>query len=245
MPVLAYVCAKSLQLCPTLCDTWPMDHSPPGSSTRGILQARILEWSGCPPPVYLPVPGIKPTFLHLQHWQAGSLPLAPSGKPCPFWTSCQMDTHSRRAWLHSLGVTFSRLSHVVTVSALHCFCGWTIPHRVGRPRFVYLLSVWWHWACLSLHLQQWHTCPQTIRSGGAGPTVTKGHPLPVHKLPFSARLFLLIIFFHLKCSYCYSSFLLYLFYFFYYVKWGFSSNITLKYIVLHLPSQFSYSTIFG
>ena len=34
--------AKSLQLCLTLCD--PMDCSPPGSSVRGILQARILEW---------------------------------------------------------------------------------------------------------------------------------------------------------------------------------------------------------
>ena len=30
------------QSCPTLCD--PMDCSPPGSSLRGILQARILEW---------------------------------------------------------------------------------------------------------------------------------------------------------------------------------------------------------
>ena len=30
------------QLCPTLCD--PMDYSLPGSSVRGILQARILEW---------------------------------------------------------------------------------------------------------------------------------------------------------------------------------------------------------
>ena len=30
------------QKCPTLCD--PMDHSPPGSSVHGILQARILEW---------------------------------------------------------------------------------------------------------------------------------------------------------------------------------------------------------
>ena len=28
--------------CPTLCD--PMDCSPPGSSIRGIFQARILEW---------------------------------------------------------------------------------------------------------------------------------------------------------------------------------------------------------
>ena len=32
----------SLQLCPTLHD--PMDCSLPGSSTHGILQARILEW---------------------------------------------------------------------------------------------------------------------------------------------------------------------------------------------------------
>ena len=34
--------AKSLQLCPTLCD--PIDGSPPGSSVHGILYARILEW---------------------------------------------------------------------------------------------------------------------------------------------------------------------------------------------------------
>ena len=34
--------AKSLQSCPTLCD--PIDGSPPGSATPGILQARIPEW---------------------------------------------------------------------------------------------------------------------------------------------------------------------------------------------------------
>ena len=34
--------AKSLQLCPTLCD--PIDGSPPGSPVPGILQARKLEW---------------------------------------------------------------------------------------------------------------------------------------------------------------------------------------------------------
>ena len=34
--------AKSLHLCPTLCD--PIDGSPPGSPVPGILQARILEW---------------------------------------------------------------------------------------------------------------------------------------------------------------------------------------------------------
>ena len=34
------------QLCLTLGD--PMDGSPPGSSVRGILQARILEWAAIP-----------------------------------------------------------------------------------------------------------------------------------------------------------------------------------------------------
>ena len=38
--------AKSLQSYLTLCDT--MDCSPPGSSVRGILQARILEWVAMP-----------------------------------------------------------------------------------------------------------------------------------------------------------------------------------------------------
>ena len=44
--VSAGVHAKSLQLCPTLCDT--MAHSPPGSSVHGILQARILDWVATP-----------------------------------------------------------------------------------------------------------------------------------------------------------------------------------------------------
>ena len=34
--------AKSLQLCPTLCD--PMGCSLPGSSVHGNFQARVLEW---------------------------------------------------------------------------------------------------------------------------------------------------------------------------------------------------------
>ena len=38
----AVAAAKSLQLCPTLCD--PIDGSPPGSPIPGILQARTLEW---------------------------------------------------------------------------------------------------------------------------------------------------------------------------------------------------------
>ena len=38
----AAAAAKSLQLCPTLCD--PIDGSPPGTPIPGILQARIPEW---------------------------------------------------------------------------------------------------------------------------------------------------------------------------------------------------------
>ena len=34
--------AKSLQLCPTLCN--PIDSSPPGFPVPGILQVRTLEW---------------------------------------------------------------------------------------------------------------------------------------------------------------------------------------------------------
>ena len=41
-PTAAAAAAKSLQLCPTLCD--PTDSSPPGSPVPGILQARTLEW---------------------------------------------------------------------------------------------------------------------------------------------------------------------------------------------------------
>ena len=41
----AAAAAKSLQSCPTLCDT--IDGSPPGSPVPGILQARTLEWVKC------------------------------------------------------------------------------------------------------------------------------------------------------------------------------------------------------
>ena len=38
----AAAAAKSLQSCPTLCDT--RDGSPPGFPVPGILQARTLQW---------------------------------------------------------------------------------------------------------------------------------------------------------------------------------------------------------
>ena len=62
--ILLYACvhAKSLQSYPTLCDS--VDCSPPGSSVRGILEARI-PWSVWPhpPPGDLPNPEIEPASL--------------------------------------------------------------------------------------------------------------------------------------------------------------------------------------
>ena len=71
--------AKSLQLSLTQCD--PMDCSLLGFSVYGILLARILDWVPNSSSRDLPKPGIKPASLCLLHWQAGSLPLAPPGKP--------------------------------------------------------------------------------------------------------------------------------------------------------------------
>ena len=55
-----------------------MDCSPPGSSVRGILQERILEWVAIPFSQGFPNPGIKPRSPTLQ---ADSLPSEPPGKP--------------------------------------------------------------------------------------------------------------------------------------------------------------------
>ena len=67
------------QSCLPLCDI--MDHSPPGSSVHGLLQARILEWVA----IFL----LQEIFLTqgLNHvscspaLQADSLSTEPSGKP--------------------------------------------------------------------------------------------------------------------------------------------------------------------
>ena len=59
-----------------------MDHSLPGFSVHGILQAGILEWVAVlSSKGIFPIQGLNPRLLSLLHWQASSLPLAPLGKP--------------------------------------------------------------------------------------------------------------------------------------------------------------------
>ena len=75
--------AKLLESCLILCD--PMDCSPPGSSVHGILQARILELVAMPFSKGSSQPRDRiHVSCRLLHWQAGSLPLLPSGRP-PTW----------------------------------------------------------------------------------------------------------------------------------------------------------------
>ena len=64
-------------LCATL---WTAAHQVPLS----VEFSRQESWSGfsCPPPGDLPEPGIEPMSLMSNlHWQTGSLPLLPPGKP--------------------------------------------------------------------------------------------------------------------------------------------------------------------
>ena len=73
------MCAQQRQACPTLLD--PMDCSPPGSSVRGILQARIPEWVAVPSSRDLPNSGIEPMSPGSPALQAESLATKPPGKP--------------------------------------------------------------------------------------------------------------------------------------------------------------------
>ena len=75
----ACVCSVT-ESCPTPCD--PVDCSPPGSSVQGDSPGKNTG-VGCHALLQglLPTQGSNPRLLHLLHWQAGSLPLAPPGKP--------------------------------------------------------------------------------------------------------------------------------------------------------------------
>ena len=81
-------CMRVCQVASVVSDSWWLHEcSPPGSSVHGIFLARILEL-GC----HALLQGIFPTqelnlcLSCLMYWQAGSLSLAPPGKPhshCP------------------------------------------------------------------------------------------------------------------------------------------------------------------
>ena len=74
-----HVHAKSLHSCLTLCDPMTVAHQAPLS--MGF--SRQEYWSMLPSLLQriFPTQGSNPCLLGLLHWQAGSLPLVPPGKP--------------------------------------------------------------------------------------------------------------------------------------------------------------------
>ena len=76
--VCAHVCAR-VRAWTTLCN--PIEYNLPGSFVHGILQARILEWVAMFSRGSSQLRDQTRIYLCLLHWQAGSLPLLPPGKP--------------------------------------------------------------------------------------------------------------------------------------------------------------------
>ena len=83
------------QSCPTLCD--PMDCSLPGSSVRGILQARILEWVAISFSRRSSQPKDRTRVSPLQ---ADTLPSEPPGKP-GFLNFVEMSENLTQLGIHS------------------------------------------------------------------------------------------------------------------------------------------------
>ena len=87
--------AKILHSCSTeaFVTPWTVAHQAP--LFMGF--SRQEYWSGllCPPPRDLPDPRSNLYSLCFHHWQAGSLPLMPRGKPNHFVSSVQLLSHVR------------------------------------------------------------------------------------------------------------------------------------------------------
>ena len=82
LTLLSCLSAKSLHHV-WLCN--PMDCSPPGSSVHGILQSRILEWLAMPSSRGSSQSMVRTHVSCLLHWQKGSLPRVPPGRPLLSW----------------------------------------------------------------------------------------------------------------------------------------------------------------
>ena len=121
----SYLNAKSLWSCLIRCD--PMDCSLPGSSFGKF--SRPACWSGwpCPPPGGLPIPETEPVVLRsLLHWQVGSLPRAPPGKP---YLSLTRDHPLKIIYLlggRLLGIGNKAMNKVDKTPALKNFPSWRV-----------------------------------------------------------------------------------------------------------------------
>ena len=79
---LLIICLKIVCVCVCVCmlsSLWlfcdPVGWSPPGSSVRGISQARIPEWVAISFSRGIFLKGLSPQLLYFLHWHVDSLPL--------------------------------------------------------------------------------------------------------------------------------------------------------------------------
>ena len=111
---LANAAAKSLQLCPTLCD--PIDGSPSGSTVPGILQARTLEW-------------VAMSFSNAWKWKVKLKSLSRAWLLATPWTAAyqappSMGFSRQESWS---GVPMPSLSYTVVLPYIYQVLLW---HRV-------------------------------------------------------------------------------------------------------------------
>ena len=97
-PLWRTICAKSLHLCPTLCD--PMDCSqtvgPYAPLSMGFYRQKYWSGLACPPPGDLPDPGKETASLVSPPLQVDCLPLLSPGKPLrTVWRFLKKKTKNR------------------------------------------------------------------------------------------------------------------------------------------------------
>ena len=115
-----------------------MDHSLPGFSVHGILQARILEWVAMPSSRDSSRPGdwTQVSFL-LLHWQTGSLP---PGKPCH-------STIYPQAWQFITAFFFNDTVWVILIHSLLGLPGIAATAITIKTPKTQALECAWHYLC--------------------------------------------------------------------------------------------------
>ena len=136
------VCASWFQSCPTL-RPHGLYHWAPVES-MGFSRQEYWRRLPFPSPGDLPDPGIEPCLLSLLHWQVGSLPLAPPGKPHQFYTTCSL----KDKWETSLYL--KRLMTIITKT-------WTLPKSLSTNKWISKLWYIYIYDGLVFSHKKWRT----------------------------------------------------------------------------------------
>ena len=170
--LISYLCtrAKSLQSCLTLCD--PVDRSLPGSSVHEILQARILSGLPCPPPGFLPDPGIETASPATPALQVDSLPLSHQGGPNRLYPNTKLKVKKKNATVDPSG--WPKLKTTVYASSnpqqsfppgipVLCFSSVSNIHNSLSPVSAAFFSISTDLSLISPHLLEWQICEGRIK----------------------------------------------------------------------------------